>query len=124
LRNAITSAGNGNTICFSIGSGYQTINATSGYVVNHSITIDGTSQPGFSGAPLIEINGAGAGAGVSGFDVTGGTTTIKGLIVNRFGGDGIILNNNGGNTIQDNYVGTNSAGTAAFGNGASGINMQ
>src|SRR4051794_34550681 len=49
FRNAISSASNGNTICFSIGSGYQTINAASGYTVNHSITIDGTSQPGFSG---------------------------------------------------------------------------
>src|SRR6266576_2663981 len=107
-----------------IGSGYQTINAASGFTVSHSITIDGTTQPGFSGAPLIEVIGSGAGVGVSGFNVTAGGATIKGLIVNRFGGDGIILNNNGGNTVQGNYVGTNSAGTADFGNGASGIGMQ
>lgn len=123
FRSAISSASNGNTICFSIGSGYQTINATSGYTISHSITIDGTSQPGFSGAPLIEINGVSAGAGVSGLNVTAGNTTIKGLIVNRFGGDGIILNNNGGNTVQGNYVGTNSAGNADLGNGASGIGV-
>jgi hypothetical protein len=123
FRNAISSASNGNTICFNIGGGYQTINATSGYTINHSITIDGTSQTGFSGAPLIEINGAGAGTGISGLNVTAGNVTIKGLIVNRFGGDGIILNNNGGNTVQGNYVGTNSAGTADFGNGASGIGV-
>jgi parallel beta-helix repeat protein len=124
FRSAISSAANGNTICFSIGSGYQTINATSGYTITHSITIDGTSQPGYTGAPLIEINGANAGAGTSGLNVTAGSTTIKGLIVNRFGGDGIIFNNNGGNTAISNYVGTNSAGTGALGNGASGIGMQ
>jgi hypothetical protein len=124
FRNAINGAANGNTICFNIGNGYQTISALSGYTISHSITIDGTSQPGFSSAPLIEINGANAGAGVSGLNVTAGNTTIKGLIVNRFGGDGIILNNNGGNTVQGNYVGTNSSGTADFGNGASGIGMQ
>lgn len=123
FRNAIASASNGNTICFSIGSGYQTINATSGYTITRSIIIDGTSQPGFTGAPLIEINGAGAGSGTSGLNVTAGNTTIKGLIVNRFGGDGIILNNNGGNTVQGNYVGTNSSGTDDFGNGASGIGV-
>jgi parallel beta-helix repeat protein len=124
LRTAINGATNGNTICFSIGSGYQTINASSGYTITHSITIDGTSQPGFSGAPLIEINGANAGSGTSGLNVTAGNATIKSLIVNRFGGDGIIFNNNGGNTAQNNYVGTNSSGTGALGNGASGIGMQ
>jgi hypothetical protein len=125
FRNALSSASNGNTICFNIGGGgYETINATSGYTITHSVTIDGTSQPGYGGAPLIEINGAGAGAGTSGLNVTAGNTTIKGLIVNRFGGDGIIFNNNGGNTAQSDYVGTNSSGTAAFGNGASGIGMQ
>jgi hypothetical protein len=123
LRSAIAGASDGSTICFSIGSGYQTINAASGYTVTHSIIIDGTTQPGFAGAPLVEINGAGAGAGTSGINVTGGGATIKGLIVNRFGGDGIILNNNGGNTVQGNYVGTNSSGTGALGNGASGIGV-
>jgi parallel beta-helix repeat protein len=124
LRTAISSASNGNTICFSIGSGYQTINAASGYTITHSITIDGTTQPGFTGAPLIEINGASAGASTSGLNVTAGNTTIKSLVVNRFAGDGIIFNNNGGNTAQNNYVGTNSSGTGALGNGASGIGMQ
>jgi hypothetical protein len=46
FRSALSSASNGNTICFNIGGGgYQTINATSGYTITHSVTIDGTSQP-------------------------------------------------------------------------------
>ncbi|HEX3081957.1 MAG TPA: hypothetical protein VHQ86_01765 [Candidatus Saccharimonadia bacterium] len=124
LRTAMTTGG---TICFNIGGGgYQTISPTSALpaIGVAGTVIDGTTQPGYSGVPLIEINGSGAGAGVSGIVVNAGTTTIKGLIVNRFGGDGIILNNNGGNTVQGNYVGTNSAGTAALGNGQSGIGMQ
>jgi parallel beta-helix repeat protein len=127
LRQAIITAnGNGSsvdTICFSIGSGYQTINAGSTMQITQPVIIDGTSQTGYAGSPLIEINGAGAGAS-SGIWITAGGSTIKGLIVNRFGGDGIILTNNGGNTIQGNYIGTNSGGTGALGNGSSGIGMQ
>lgn len=128
LRQAITDAnatGALDTINFNISGGaYQTISPSSGYQITQPVIIDGTTQPGFSGRPVIEINGAGAGANTSGFHVTGGGSTIKGLIVNRFGGDGIILTNNNGNTIVGNYIGTNSAGTADLGNNSSGIGMQ
>src|SRR5881394_1149609 len=64
LREAISAANTGDTISFNIpGSGVRTINATSGFVITKAVTIDGSTQSGFSGAPLIEINGAGAGAG-------------------------------------------------------------
>ena len=128
LRAAINSANvasNVDTICFNIAGGaYQTISVGSTIQITQPAIIDGTTQPGFAGSPVIEINGAGAGAGASGIWVTAGNSTIKGLVVNRFGGDGIILTNNGGNTIQGNYIGTNSSGTAALGNGSSGIGMQ
>lgn len=129
LRQAISSANsNGSsldTVCFAIpGGAYKTISANSMFTVTQPIILDGTTQPGYSGRPVIEINGLNAGPSASGINITAGGSTIKGLIVNRFAGDGIILNNNGGNTIQGNYVGTNSAGTAAMGNGASGIGAQ
>lgn len=127
LRQAITDANvssNVDTICFSIGSGPRTISPTSALpAVTQPAEIDGTTQPGFTDAPLIEINGLGVGGTSPGIWVTAGDTLIKGLIVNRFGGNGIILTNNGGNTIKGNYIGTNSAGTADFGNGADGLGM-
>src|SRR5213080_4810771 len=70
LREAISAANTGDTISFNIpGSGVRTINATSGFVITKAVTIDGSTQSGFSGAPLIEINGAGAGAGINGFNI-------------------------------------------------------
>lgn len=65
-------------------------------VVTSPVTIDATTQPGYSGAPVVELNGAGAGAGVNGLTVTAGNTTIRGLAINQFGALGIDLEGRGG----------------------------
>ena len=62
LREAIALA-NGmpgpHTINFSIGSGAQTINLQSALPqIVQAVTIDGTTQPGFAGTPLIELDGS------------------------------------------------------------------
>ncbi len=115
----------GGVICFNIGgSGVQTINVLSPLPqINIPSTIDGTTQPGYAGTPLIEINGSGAGPNTSGIVVNAGSTVVKGLAINRFSNDGIILNNNGGNTIIANFVGTDPSGTIDRGNGTSGIGV-
>jgi hypothetical protein len=47
-----------NTIAFNIpGSGIQTITATSVIQITSPITIDGSTQPGYAGVPLIHITG-------------------------------------------------------------------
>src|SRR5437879_6198985 len=87
LREAINAANAGDTISVNIpGSGVHTINTTSGFSITKAVTIDGTTQPGFVGAPLIELNGASAGAGVNGLSVNAANVIIKGLIINRFSG--------------------------------------
>ena len=43
------------------------------------MTIDGTTEPGYSGTPLVELNGAGAGSGTDGLLVQADNTTIQGL---------------------------------------------
>src|SRR5438309_10287292 len=51
------------TIAFSIGSGTKTIALTSALPpVTDPVVIDGTTQPGFAGDPLIVVSGTGAGA--------------------------------------------------------------
>src|SRR5438132_13693046 len=66
LRQAILDA-NANpgtdTIAFNIpGSGVKTINPTSSLpLITDPLIIDGTTQPGFAGSPIIELNGASAG---------------------------------------------------------------
>ena len=83
------------------------------------VVIDGTSQPGYSGTPLIELNGAGAGS--DGLVVTAGNSTVMGLVINRFSGTGIVLESNGGDLIEENYIGTDSTGTVALGNSGNGV---
>jgi hypothetical protein len=96
---------------------------------NDPVIIDGTTQPGFSGSPIIEIDGSLAGAGVNGLSLVGGNSIVRGLVINRFqrfatGGNGyaIMLDVNGGNFIEGNYIGTSIDGTIALPNG-SGIGM-
>jgi len=118
LREAINAANAGDTISFNIlGSGVHTINPNNGFSVTKALTIDGSSQPGFAGAPLIEINGAGAGAGVNALNVNAANVTIKSLIINRFSGYGISFDSFGNSSVQGCYIGTNAAGTAASANG-------
>src|ERR1017187_1222206 len=62
LRQAISDANStpgANLITFNIpGSGVHTISTFSALpTLTNSITIDGTTQPGYAGAPLIDLNG-------------------------------------------------------------------
>jgi uncharacterized repeat protein (TIGR01451 family) len=87
------------------------------------VTIDGTTQPGFAGKPIVELNGAGAGGGSDCLDISAGNTTVEGLVINRFSSTGIALSTAGGNVIQGNFIGTNLAGDSALGNGQGGVTI-
>jgi titin len=83
--------------------------------VTDPVFINGASQPGYSGSPLVELNGALAGAGASGLHVMAGGSNVRGLAINQFS-NGIFLDRAGKNVIQRNYVGTDVTGTAPKGN--------
>jgi uncharacterized repeat protein (TIGR01451 family)/CSLREA domain-containing protein len=89
--------------------------------VTQAVEIDGTTQAGFSGTPIVELDGSAAGASADGLTVQGSGTTIRGLVVNRFGRYGINLSGSSGTVIRGNYIGTDVAGTADLGNGQNGI---
>ena len=125
LREAINAANSHpgkDTILFNIpGAGAHTINATPGFSgISEAVFIDGTSQPGFTGQPIIEVNGASAGQ-VNGFWVTGGGTRLRGLVINGFFYSAINLQGDN-NVVEGCYIGTNLAGTSAVPNGG-GINV-
>jgi uncharacterized repeat protein (TIGR01451 family) len=124
LRDAIekaNAAGGQNTINFSIGTGLQTISPSKPLpVIVDPMTIDGTTQPGFSSTPVIQINGALAGGTAIGLQVSASNTTIKGLAINRFGGDGVQVSA-GGVTLLGDFIGVDPTGTAALGNGGHGV---
>ena len=109
-----------NTILFNIpGPGPFTIAPTSSLPgLTGPVVIDGSSQPGWAGAPIIEINGASAGTGTSGLYVpaSGSESTIRGLIINRFDGSGIYGLSSADLVIRGNYIGTDASGTVGLGN--------
>ncbi len=127
LRQAILDANTDpgtETIRFNIpGSGVKTITPTSALpTITDAVIIDGTTQPGFSGTPIIELNGSSA-AIANGLRITAGNSTVKGLVINRFTGHGIWLQTNGNNVIQGNYIGTDASGTLDLGNSLIGVRI-
>jgi uncharacterized repeat protein (TIGR01451 family) len=92
--------------------------------ITDPVVLNGQTQPGWWSAPILELNGSGAGAGVSGLTITAGGSTIRGFTINRFTGNGISLQTNGTNTIAGNYIGLNTGGTASAANGGSGIDVR
>ena len=133
LRQAVISAmaSAGNTVAFDIsGSGVQTIHLTSTDptytytalpLITNSVTIDGTTQPGYSGSPLIQIDGSMESSSfLDGLYITAGSCTVKGLDFTGFSGTAIVLSS-GSNTIENNYIGTDPTGTTADGNQGGGI---
>ncbi|HZM89033.1 MAG TPA: right-handed parallel beta-helix repeat-containing protein, partial [Blastocatellia bacterium] len=127
LRQAITSANADpvqNAITFNIpGAGVKTISPLSALPpITQPVIIDGLSQPGATcGSPLIELNGTNAGAGTDGLNISGGNSTVKGLVINRFGGDGIEFITKGTNKVNCSRIGTDQAGLAALPNTGNGI---
>ena len=88
--------------------------------------IDATTQTTNQGntnslGPEVELEGSSAGASVRGLTVAGGSSTIRGLVINRFSYDGIYLVSFGGNTVEGNYIGTDATGTTDLGNSGSGV---
>src|SRR5579883_1304482 len=114
-----------NTIDFNIpGMGVQTIVPASALpTITQAAAIDGTSQPGYRGTPLIELNGANAGAGVNGLRITAGNSTVKGLAINRFTNDGIQLQTQGHDLITGNYIGTDATANTKLANGGNGVEI-
>ena len=119
LRDAITqsnsSVGVLDTIAFAIpGAGPHTIAPASALpIITDPVVIDGSTQPGFAGMPLIELDGTNA---VDGLTIDAGGSTVRGLVINRCSQAGISLSTAGSNTIVGNFIGTNAAGTADLGN--------
>ncbi len=128
LRQAILNANSLaglDTITFNIaGAGTHTIAPTSALpTITDAVILDGTTQPGFAGTPVIELTGISTGSSVNGLTVDGTGSTIRGLMVHRFGLSGIALAGGGGHTLEGNIIGTDVFGTSGLGNGVDGIEV-
>jgi titin len=96
-------------------------------VITQPVTVDGYSQSGASQATnssaaslKIVLNGASAGT-ADGLTITAGTSTVQGLVINGFNGNGIVLETLGSNTIAGNYIGTDVTGSSAVKNARAGV---
>ena len=132
LREAILVSNNAvgpNTIGFDIPEplvgGAHTIQLLSALpTISETIAIDGTSEPDFGGAPVVELDGSLAGGGANGLSFGGAasSSTVRGLVINRFAADGIRVGPGASNLlIAGNYIGTDVTGTIDLGNAGSGI---
>jgi len=144
--NSPTSAGL-DTIAFNIPTtdpGYNSITQTFHIqpssalpVIGDPVIIDGRTQPEFTvlERPVIELSGLTSGSLVDGLHITAGNSTVRGLIINKFGitdgSDGIELQGGGNNLIEGNFIGVDVNGIVTdpnsfvsgdeFGNNGSGI---
>jgi len=69
----------------------------------------------------IELDGTNAGADVNGLHIVAGSTMVRGLVINRFEGTGIVLETNGGNILEGNFIGTEVTGADGLGNFVGGV---
>ncbi len=83
------------------------------------VVIDATTQPGYTDRPVVQL--VGNATQFNGFGVAAGNTTIRGLSITGFPGNGIHIAGPGGNVIEANHLGTDVTGTLARGNGNSGV---
>lgn len=112
------------TINFNIApSGPHTITLISALpAISGPVIINGTTQPGFSGTPIIMLNANLPGSGL--LTIAASNCTIRGLVVGGKDGDGISLLGNG-NRVVGNFIGTDLTGTASGpGNAGAGVGIQ
>lgn len=110
------------TIRFNIpGSGVHTLRPETPLpALFDPMTIDGTTQPGYEGTPLIEIDCSAAGE-ESGIVVATTGVVLRGLAINRADGAGILVVGGGDNVIEACHIGTDPAGLVARPNVFEGI---
>jgi uncharacterized repeat protein (TIGR01451 family) len=84
------------------------------------VVIDGLTQPGASAAswpPTLKIvlSGASTSSAATGIHLSGGGSTVRGLVINGFDTGpedaAILIDGPGGNTIVSNFIGTDPGGT-------------
>lgn len=91
--------------------------------ISNKVVIDGTTQPGYSGSPLIEIVGLSAGAAADGLRIRASNCVVRSLAINRFGNNAISIFTNGSGRVENCYLGLATDGLTARSNLANGISI-
>jgi len=114
------------TITFNITTTPRIIKPTSPLPpITEAVTINGYSQPGsttnstsFGDNAVLKItlDGVNAGANANGLELGGFKSTVQGLVIQRFGGSGVVLTDYG-DKVYGCFIGTTADGTGARPNG-------
>lgn len=121
ILDANASAG-ADTVDFNIASAGWTIGLTNALpTIVEPLTINGASQPGFAGVPIVELNGTSAGAAIDGLKIATSNCVVRSLVINRFLGDGIEITNGVNNLVEGCYIGLSATGLVDQGNTLNGI---
>ncbi len=119
LREAITAANNtangpggADRISFAIGTGTQTISLASALPsITGALIIDGRTQTGYGGTPLIVIDANGLAATGIQLGAAADGSTVRGLVLRDFTGNAIQIDaGSDGNTIAGNDIGSFGSG--------------
>lgn len=92
--------------------------------ITKSVSIDGSTQPGYVAQPLIELDGSLSScptATCSGLRLQGGTVSVNALAINNWGVDGIELDADPTSVITNSFIGTDVTGTVAKPNILAGV---
>jgi Concanavalin A-like lectin/glucanases superfamily/Putative Ig domain len=77
--------------------------------VNQTVILDGATQPGYSGYPLVDLSGAGLGIG-------GANSLIRGLVLNLSNQTALTLSSSASNSVVEScFIGVDSSGNTALG---------
>ena len=94
--------------------------------ITDPVTLNGYTQPGSSSNTLavgddavLQIELSGVTSGGTGIAITGGGSTIRGLVIHNFA-PAMTMDTAGGNTVAGNFIGTDATGTVALGNSGFG----
>ncbi len=129
LRQAILDANNGSvctapcTIAFNLPGAQRTIAppASLPAITAANVTIDATTQPGYSGMPLVTLDGSSNPNPSAGLQLSGGSDTVKGLSIVRFQGSAIVIDTAGNDVVAANYLGLQPDGSTPGQNAGEGI---
>jgi parallel beta-helix repeat protein len=111
------------TITFDIGGGgIQTIPVVMGLpFISETVTINATTQGGYTGRPIIVLDGLGM--PLPGLDIRASNCTVRGLVISHNSADGITITNASGCIIENNFIGTTVTGMADFANEGAGVHV-
>lgn len=90
-------------------------------LILNPVVIDATTQPGYAGRPVVQLDGRRLTGGVfSAFSLRAGDSTVRGLALTSFD-NAIFVTGPGGNTIEGNWIGLPASGVEEAGNSLTGV---